>query len=438
MTLFPSDIATSLSSIVGVEHLTLLSKLSGAKQDQILAALQPSVYDPVVVYPRDQAELAAVVTRAHEQQWRLLICGHRSKLSWGQPAADIDVVISTQWLNRVIDHAAGDLTVTVEAGVPLAALQTILAAENQFVALDPAYADHATIGGIIATQDSGSLRHRYGGVRDMVLGVTFVRADGQITKAGGRVVKNVAGYDLMKLLTGSFGTLGIMTQVTLRLYPKPEQGATLLFCGNTAEIEATSRTLINSTLTPTAVELLTPQFLAPYDLEGEVGLAVRFQGLPESVEAQCLLLAQQSLIPSVTQQGDQDTTFWQTFQSQFWLEAPVICKVGVLPAKIVSVLQRMKESAQEEAVDLQGQFHAGSGLGLLRLEGETTAKLIETLRTHCQHEQGFLTVLEAPSELKTQIDVWGYQGNALESMRKLKEQFDPLALLNPGRFVKKL
>jgi glycolate oxidase FAD binding subunit len=431
----PSDIAASLSLIVGAEHVTLLSKLSSIKQNQIQSALRPSAYDPVVVYPQDQAKLAAVMTRAHEQKWRVLTCGHRSKLGWGNPAADIDIVISTQWLNRVIDHAVGDLTVTVEAGIPFAALQTRLAAENQILALDPAYPDHATIGGIIATQDAGPLRHRYGGVRDMLLGVTFVRADGQITKAGGRVVKNVAGYDLMKLLTGSLGTLGIMTQMTLRLYPRPEQGATVLFCGNVSDIEKTTRDLINSTLTPTAVEILTPQFLTAYDLGGELGLAVRFQGLPESVEAQCRLIAQPPAMRSTLQQAEQDIAFWQTFQSQFWAGASLICKVGVLPAKSILVLQQMKASAQQQGVELQGCFHAGSGLGLLRIEGNIAPQLIEALRTQCQQEQGFLTVLKAPLDLKQQIDVWGYRGNALVSMQKIKAQFDPLALLNPGRFV---
>ncbi len=437
MSLSPSEIVSILNPIVGAEHVVLLSKLNSAKRGQIQGALSSSACDPVVVYPRDQTELATVVACAHQQQWRLLVCGHRTKLSWGQPATDIDVVISTQWLNRIIDHAAGDLTVTVEAGVPLAALQTILAAENQFFALDPAYEDHASIGGLIATQDSGPLRHRYGGVRDMVLGITFVRADGQIAKAGGRVVKNVAGYDLMKLFTGSLGTLGIIAQVTLRLYPRPETGTTVLFCGDAADIHQATQALINSTLTPTAIEVLTAQCLEAYDLKGEFGLAVRFQGLSESVEAQCGLISQQSTLTPILL-TENEAEFWQRLQTQIWSDNVVICKVGVLPSESLHVLKQMEQTARNEGIELNGQFHAGSGLGIIRLEGEVQSGLIEELRSHCQNAQGFLTVLEATPDLKQQVEIWGYTGNAFTSMHKIKEQFDPHSLLNPGRFIKGL
>lgn len=438
MTSSSAELIAALSAIVGAEHVLPLEKLGSAKRSQILAGLVPDVQEPVVVYPRDQDQLASVVAYARQHQWRLLICGHRSKLGWGQPARDIDVVVSTQWLNRVLEHAVGDLTVTVEAGVPLAALQTILANENQFLALDPSHAEHATIGGIIATQDSGPLRHRYGGVRDMVLGVSLVRSDGELAKAGGRVVKNVAGYDLMKLLTGSFGTLGVISQATLRLYPLPEASTTVLFAGAPSEIQDLTQSLINSTLTPTAVEVLTHRCLEPYDLEGDMGLAVRFQGIAEGVEAQCDRIHQLSNLPPTLLKADQDTAVWAQFQQQLWHQATVVCKVGVLPAQCIAVLQEMAQSAQQQGVELLGQFHAGSGLGFVRLDGDVQAVLVEELRSHCQQTQGFLTVLEAPPDLKSKIEIWGYTGNALSSMRKIKEQFDPQALLNPGRFVEGL
>ena len=438
MTLSSSEIITDLIAIVGTEHVTPLSKLNSTKRAQIQDALLVPTSETIIVFPRGQEELAAVITRAYQEKWRILICGHRTKLSWGQSVADIDVVISTQWLNRIIDHAAGDLTVTVEAGVPLAALQTILAAENQFLALDPAYAEHATIGGIIATQDAGPLRHRYGGVRDMVLGVTFVRADGELVKAGGRVVKNVAGYDLMKLFTGSFGTLGVMAQVTLRLYPLPETSHTVIFCGTVTDIQQLTQALLGSTLTPTAVEVLTGQLLATYQLKGELGLAVRFQGIAEGVTAQCEAIAQQTSLTPFILGVEQESDFWQRLQTQLWSEKAVKCKVGVLPCEVVPILQSMGNEAQKQDVELLGQFHAGSGLGMIHLEGEVQPILIQKLRSHCQQAQGFLTVLEAPRSLKEQLEIWGYTGNAFASMRKIKEQFDPQTLLNPGRFVKGL
>ena len=172
-----------------------------------------------LAFPETLEALATGVKLANEFDWKILICGNGSKLSWGGLVKEAQLVISTQRLNRIIDHAIGDLTVTVEAGMTISQLQQALSPSNQFLPLNPCYPQSATIGGIVATADTGSWRQGYGGVRDLLLGLSFVRADGVIAKAGGRVVKNVAGYDLMKLFCGSFGTLGIISQVTMRLYP---------------------------------------------------------------------------------------------------------------------------------------------------------------------------------------------------------------------------
>lgn len=200
MVLSTAAISQQLIPIVGPEQVLLLSETSLlSAPEQIFDQAPLPTY---IVYPRTQAELAAVMAVAHQQRWRLLVCGHASKLHWGGLTQQIDLVVCTQGLQRVVAHATGDLTVTVEAGLSLAALQAKLAPFRQSVALDPAYAETATLGGLIATRDGGSLRHRYGSLRDMCIGITFIRADGQSAKAGGRVVKNVAGYDLMKLMTG--------------------------------------------------------------------------------------------------------------------------------------------------------------------------------------------------------------------------------------------
>ena len=159
-------------------------------------------------------------------------------------------IVSTQKLDRLIAHAVGDLTVTVEAGMKFAKLQEILATAGQFLPLDPAYPDRASIGGIIATADTGSLRHRYGGVRDLLLGITFVRADGKIAKAGGRVVKNVAGYDMMKLFTGAYGTLGILTEVTFRVYPLPTTEGTVILTGAADKLANLAKILLSKYFDP--------------------------------------------------------------------------------------------------------------------------------------------------------------------------------------------
>ncbi len=174
-------IASGLASIVNEENAVYLwENLEPTRQESIQKAMAAGKYPSCIVYPRTQEQLAAIIAEAHRQNWRVLPCGSSSKLSWGSLAQDIDVVVSTERINRLIEHAVGDLTVTVEAGMKFAELQGILGKSRQFLALDPTAPDLATIGGIVATANTGSFRQRYGSVRDQLLGITFVRADGQI------------------------------------------------------------------------------------------------------------------------------------------------------------------------------------------------------------------------------------------------------------------
>ena len=252
-----------LETIVGKENISLWENIDLTKQQQISQAIAPNNTINRIVSPETQAQLSDVVACCAKNNWAILPCGSGSKLHWGG-LVKVDsttqhqgiIVVSSDRLNRLIEHAVGDLTVTVEAGMKYAELQATLAKTGQFLAIDPAYPETATIGGIIATADTGSLRQRYRGVRDMLLGISFVRSDGKIAKAGGRVVKNVAGYDLMKLFTGAYGTLGIISQVTFRVYPIQEASGTVVLVGEKNNIAQASQTLLSSALTPVAVDVL--------------------------------------------------------------------------------------------------------------------------------------------------------------------------------------
>lgn len=446
MVLSTADIKQQLLPIVGSEQMSPFSEsalISASKADQLFKQGKLPSY---IVFPRSQTELAAVVATAHRQQWRLLICGQASKIHWGGLTDQIDVVVCTQSLKRVIAHAVGDLTVTVEAGLSLSTLQADLAQSQQCVALDPAYPDTATIGGLIATRDVGSLRHRYGSLRDMCIGITFVRADGQLVKAGGRVVKNVAGYDLMKLMTGAYGTLGIISEVTLRLYPVLETSSTVLVSGSQREVTELTQSLLRSALTPTAVDLLSASVLQTGLIAGEMGLAVRLQSVAESVAVQCdRILDQAQGLSTLRLEGNQDADFWQQLTHRFWQTpdaSAIVCKFGVVPTQATHVLSQLTQYCQQRGITCFGRIHAGSGTGVLRLEPEgignepsSAVEWVGALRSHCQQAHGFLTVLEAPPELKQTVDIWGYAGNALASMQQLKQQFDPHKILNPDRFV---
>ncbi|HEY9795747.1 MAG TPA: FAD-binding oxidoreductase, partial [Leptolyngbyaceae cyanobacterium] len=328
-------IAQELEVIIGDSGICDRENLEPDWQERLARATLPQNIPSCIVYPSISEELARVMTHAHSQHWGVLPCGSGSKLGWGGLAKDIDLVVSTQCLNRVIEHAVGDLTVTVEAGVKFADLQDLLLKSGQFLPLEPAYPQDATLGGIIATADSGSLRQRYGGVRDMLLGISFVRSDGQIAKAGGRVVKNVAGYDLMKLFTGSYGTLGILTEVTLRAYPVPEAAGTVVLIGGGEAIASATQTLLASSLTPTAIDLLSTKLVTQLGMGQGLGLIVRFQSVAQSVKEQCsrLLEVGQTLNLQGTLYSDvEEASLWQSLPEQIWKasqQPAITCKIGV-------------------------------------------------------------------------------------------------------------
>jgi glycolate oxidase FAD binding subunit len=440
-----------LEGIVGTAGICPWQDTEPFWQERIQTAVAPGTNINCTIYPNTQEELAAVIAWAGQNHCAVLPCGSGSKLDWGglvkldppHPARELSepplfssvgaiVAVSTGRLNRLIEHAVGDLTVTAEAGMKFADLQQILAASGQFLAIDPAYPQHATLGGIVAAADTGSLRHRYRGVRDLLLGISFVRSDGKIASSGGRVVKNVAGYDLMKLFAGSYGTLGVISQVTFRVYPLPVASATVVLIGETDALAQATQILLSSALTPTAVDLLSPDLVAKLGLGKGKGLIVRFQSIAASVKEQSTRLLEVGeklgLQANICGENDENQ-LWQTLPETIWNSAQnsaIICKIGVRLSESVKLID---ELPIQDAL-----IHAGSGLGVLRFE-TATAETIRQIRRSCEAKGGFLTVLAAPIALKQELDVWGYTGSAIDVMRRIKQQFDPENILNPHRFV---
>ncbi|MBD2507063.1 FAD-binding oxidoreductase [Nostoc muscorum FACHB-395] len=421
--------ATDFASIIGEENAVCLwENIEIGQQKRIQQAVTSGKSPTCIVYPRTQQQLAAVIAKAHSHNWRVLPCGSGSKLSWGGLVKGVDVVVSTERINQLIEHAVGDLTVTVEAGMKFSDLQALLAKSRQFLALDPTAPESATIGGIVATGDTGSLRQRYGSVRDQLLGVTFVRADGEIAKAGGRVVKNVAGYDLMKLLTGSYGTLGLISQLTFRVYPLSEASGTVVLTGSAEAVSQAADILRGSALTPVQADLLSTKLVSSLGLGQGLGLIARFQSISESVKEQSnrvLEVGQKLGLNGAIFADADEASLWQRLQERIHFsarESVITCKIGVLPTAAVDILTQVE----------LGLIHISSGLGLLQLEDENQ---VLQVRDSTQLNRGFLTILEAPVAVKEQIDVWGYTGNALPLMRRIKEQFDSKNILSPGRFV---
>lgn len=430
-----SAIASKLKSLIDANTQLVELRDAGVywqkKLDRAIANTDVPIY---LVFPQTIDLVAKIVEQASQQQWRILICGNGSKLTWGGLGKDIQLVIGTQKCDRLIEHAVGDLTVTAEAGMKLVDLQAQLRSHNQFLPIDPSY-DDATLGGIVATADTGSRRQRYGGVRDLLLGLSFVRADGEIAKAGGRVVKNVAGYDLMKLFTGAYGTLGIITQLTFRTYPLIATSQTLLLTGEANAIARLTQTIRSSSLTPTAMDLLSASVLDRLNLGTSIGLIIRWQTIPESIEQQIQevkILAKELNLDTYSYQDRAEIELWQMAEvtSIQKHETSAICKIGIVPNAAVNFLQLKQVIDRNIAV----RVHASSGIGQLQLENVDN-QIISDLRSYCQQHYGFLTVLDAPKAFKQQVDLWGYSGNALKTMQAIKSQFDPQNILNPNRFL---
>ncbi len=393
---------------------------------------QPSPQLPKkpIVIPNSEGSLAKVVAICHQNNWSIIPCGNGSKATWGGLPSKVDLYLSTRHLNQIIDHAVGDLTVTLQAGVTLKQLQAKLQAANQFLPLDPAYPETATLGGIVATADTGSWRERYGGVRDLLIGISLVRADGEIAKAGGRVVKNVAGYDLMKLLTGSYGTLGIITQLTFRTYPLPPASATLILSGDRANILSAAQTLRNATLTPTRADLVSSSVVEKLQLGEGLGLIIQFETIIESIEEQIKQLSAMTSSVPVGNKED-EKTLWNQLKDLTSIpssDSAITCKCGLLPTKTAEFFQKLP-------ADSYAIIHNKSGLGKLILNSIESLSDLEKLRRYCEENRGFLTILESPLTIKEQIEPWGYSGNALSMMEKIKQQFDSKKQFNPNRFV---
>jgi glycolate oxidase FAD binding subunit len=338
--------------------------------------------------------------------------------AWGTPST-AEVEVSLRGLDRIREHNEGDLTAVMEAGVPLAAAQERFAAAGQMLALDPPLGD-ATVGGVFATGDSGPLRARYGAARDLIVGIQVALADGSVVRAGGKVIKNVAGYDLAKLFTGSLGTLGAIVEVSVRLHPRPAQTATAV--GSSRDLAAVADAAASAARSP-----LEHQGLDVRSEDGRASVLVRFGGATSGPQAEAAggLLSESGLEVELV---EDDEGLWEAQRQGQRSEEGTVLRVSALPSRLGEVL----EEARRLGAPLVGR--AGMGLSWLRLEShgpEEVAAAVETIRS--EHA---CAVLDAPAEVRERVDPWGeVDGPALELMRRVKKHFDPAGVCNPGVYV---
>ena len=421
-------------------------------EDQIAAYTFDGYTPKAVVLPASVQEMQEVLQFATKQGLSVMPAGAGTKLGIGNLPEKVDVVMATTHLNSVIEYEPADLTVTVEAGIRLADLQTELAQHRQYLAMNPPYAERCTIGGIVATNISGSFRLRHGTARNQVLGLRVVRADGTVVKSGGKVVKNVAGYDLNKLYIGAFGTLGIITEVTLKLSPIPARQAML-----TADFQKvhdavdTGLSIVGSQTLPMFVNLCINSDLIRGETEVSIDnskstLMAGFGGDPETVSwqlTQCRGIMEQNGAIGVTVIEGESLQHLQGAFQEFPADnrniEMIIAKLNLKRTDIASFAAQIMDA--DWARDVQMMTLLGSGVLYLTIpvvsdaDFQSLANALTQLRQSVIAVQGNLIIEAAPPQLKQHIDVWGSVEGTLRLMKQIKAKFDPAGLLNPGRFI---
>jgi glycolate oxidase FAD binding subunit len=365
----------------------------------------------ITVAPANTGEVAAILRFAQENHLTVVPYGGGTKQGWGNPVEPA-LLLEMHRLNMLREHTWQDMTCTVEAGCTWSELQSGLAQHGQYVALDPLWPDRATVGGIVATNDSGALRLRYGGLRDLIIGMTIVLADGTVANTGGKVVKNVAGYDLHKLMIGAFGTLGVVTSVNFRLHAMPQ--CTQSFTVSAPDAEPLGKlmlTLLHAQLSTVAIQLRGTA-------EG-FALDIQLASLAEVLSTQAAAL--ETMAQSV--QGSADEV-WKVRQEQ-WTQ-DFVCKATMLPSDVARFAERVRGMGGQSVTQATG----------IMIAGFPTAGDLPQFRRDLEASSGSLTVLKQPAE--TSLDCWGTLPDSFPLMREVKRRFDPEGILNPGRFLGKI
>ena len=424
------DTRTKNVSLEDLQNIVGADNAREATPEDAVDGVVPSF----VVEPGSIEETSELMKFAGGEGLAVAPRGGGTSMPLGNPPQELDLILGTTRMNQVVEYVPGDQVVRVQAGIRLQDLQEQLAGSNQMLGVDPPEEGAgATVGGLVATNSSGPRRYRYGTIRDLIIGITVVLADGTVARAGGKVVKNVAGYDLSKLFTGSLGTLGVIVECNFRLHPKPEAArAVAVELPDTQAAGEASQAIMHTQLVPSTVEL---------NWDGETKLlTVLIEGIPPSVEAQT-----QTATHVLQSFGEVRTLSDEEANSSGPLQPPgssagdeVAIKISAPPADLTGVLDSTLGACSRGGVTPRITGHAGIGVTYVALSGAddaARAQIVEELREIWVRRGGSVVVREASPEFKKRVEVWGPLGSRLELSRRVKEKFDPRGILNPGRFV---
>ena len=423
-----------VSQVIGAEYVSASPCL------RVSASVHPA--SPCLeVAPGSAEEACEVLRLAARERWAVVPAGAATWLDAGNPVRRADLIISTKRMQRIIEHEPADLVARTEAGVTLCALNEELGRAGQWLPLDPPDDGRATSGGVVATGLGGAQSNGFGGPRGFVIGMRVALADGRIIKAGGRVVKNVAGYDLCKLFTGSYGTLGLILEITFKLRPTPKQTTTIAAYGSLDSLLRAARATRDARLLPVAVELLSSgvaQSLSIANEDASPALLIRYAGGPETVAyqtEQTIKTLRSDPANVAVAVINEDAQYWRRLAALPLAEPDrLIWRAGLLPTELETFLERaLKEDSPAFASD--SLWHAGLADGRLRVmnaAGENgCAASLKKLRDDLG---GMLVIENAPPSIKDSVDAWGDIGSQASLMRRVKQELDVKDLFSPGRF----
>jgi glycolate oxidase FAD binding subunit len=437
----PTPLDDKLRGIAGAPHV-----LTGVEcSPHVLEGRTPEA----VVFPGSKEEVAAVLALAADEGIPVTPWGGGTKLGIGSPPTRLGLVLGLKRLHRILEYEPGDLTATVETGITLSALQSELGKRGQWLSLDPAYPERATLGGILASNASGPRRHLYGTCRDLLIGLTVVGGDGAIVRGGGKVVKNVAGYDLPKLYIGSYGTLGVLVEATLKLRPLPDADRLVVArFERLKDAGAAARAIMASDLIPSALELVDGGASRALGLAASGGaLLIGVDGIKEQVDWQCAEVGR--LLPTLGStecrvlDGPGRDEVWRGFGELGRVgveDVAAVMKWGVLPTQVAEVMEEGGAIALRSGLGAAVTAHAGVGIAtaVLAGAGANTDAVVRTLtdwRAMVNGAGGHTLVEWAPLAVKERVSVWDAPDAAFRIMKGIKERLDPRGILNPGRFV---
>ncbi len=422
----------------------LLGQMSVFLDTGIAAELTGQEYPVVMVQPDTEEQISALFTVANEEKWTVAPVGGGTHLGAGNLPRPIDIVIRSQDRNKVIDYSPTDMVVTVESGISFANLREILASEKQMLPIDPVCQDSATIGGLLSVSASGPMRAYYGTLRDMTIGLKTVYPDGSLIRTGGKVVKNVAGYDMTKLFVGSYGTLVYLSEITFKLRPFPLYRTLVVVSGTKSRCQQFVQEIVHSELIPSRVESLFGDFEALPLIESspkeswhvavdcdENVMAGKFQ-----MNALCDL-ANRLGLSSITSTGDDVGDFWEKYRTEL-VPTKLIIRYTCEPKKLIDLSDEIRVRCAEFGVLQSFSVSVTSGVGRVFVKSASTEleeKIVRVCRDTVQACGGYAIVDKGSVALRRNVDAFGVARDDIRLMKGIKKTIDPNGIMNPGRLL---